>query len=117
MVESTGKKVVEAAKPQAETLAQAPSKKKKNIILAGLGLATPLLLKAAQGYALKYAEQWILQQQAAATQVGPSSDVPGGGPGSTGARGPGRPSTGPRRAGGQVGSELGRVGLADTGND
>jgi len=102
MVETTGKKVVETAKAQAETLAQAPPKK-KNLILAGLGLITPLLLKTAQGYALKYAEQWILQQHAAAAQAGPSSDYPGGGPGSTGSMGPGRPSTDPRRAGGAGG--------------
>ena len=35
----------------------------KGAITAGLGMLTPLLVRAAQGYALQYFEQWLLQQQ------------------------------------------------------
>lgn len=94
LVETTGKKVVETAKAQAE-----PPGRKKGLIAAGLGLLMPLAWKTAQGYALKYLEQWIMQQQAAALHTVPPPLHPGGG-GSPGAMGPGWPPTGPRRAGG-----------------
>lgn len=104
MVESTGKRVVETAKAQTD-----PPGRRKGLIAAGLGMLAPLVWKTAQGYALKYLEQWIMQQQAAALHAGPAPAHPGypggqapqgGGPGTPGGMGPGWPPTGPRRAGG-----------------
>ncbi len=89
MVESTGQKVTETLKSQGQ---DEPTKtREKGLIAAGLGMVAPLVLRAAQGYALKYLEHWIMQQQSAAHHAGPQSmSQPG----------PGRPSPGPRRSGG-----------------
>lgn len=62
--------------------------RKKGLIGAALGMLVPLALRTAQGYALKYAEQWILQQQLQRMQAGPP---------------PGRPE--PRQEPGQVNPE------------
>jgi hypothetical protein len=88
-VEATGEKAVEATKPR------------QSLAGAALGMVVPLALRAAQGYAMNYLEQWILQQQKAHPRAGPPRDYSGhqGGPGAQGGIGPGRPA-GPRRAGG-----------------
>lgn len=67
----------------ASAVEPAKEKARKGIIGAALALAGPLILKAAQSYALSYVETWIAQQQAA----GPVPEPP-----ATGMR-PG-PSTG-----------------------
>ena len=100
LVETTGKKVVATAQAQA-----APPERRKGLIVAALGMLAPLAWKAAQGYAMKYLEQWIAQQQAAMLHTGPSPAQPGfpgghgpqAGPGSPGGMG-GWPPTGPRHA-------------------
>lgn len=46
--------------------------RKKGLIGAALGMAVPFVLRAAQGYALKYLEQWMLQQQVNAMHGGPA---------------------------------------------
>lgn len=62
------------------------AEKKKGWIAGAFALAAPLALRAAQTYALSYMEQWMAQQQAAAT--GPPGPPPGssvrGGPGPLG---------------------------------
>jgi hypothetical protein len=98
IVESTGKAVAESIQaPPAP-----PKERRKSLIGAALGMAAPLVLRAAQGYALKYLEQWIMQQQSATLQAGPPPGRPTypGSPGSAGGTGPGRPSPGPYRPGG-----------------
>ncbi len=95
MVETTGKKVAETARAQTD-----PPARKKGLIAAGLGMLAPIAWKAAQGYAMKYLEQWIMQQQSSAMQAGPPPFQPGGSIGPGGPGGPGRPPTGPRRAAG-----------------
>lgn len=42
----------------------APAKKKRSWLKAGLGLVTPFALKAAQGYAMQYFEQFLAQKMA-----------------------------------------------------
>lgn len=103
MVEATGKKVVETAKAQTD-----PPERRKGLIAAALGMLAPLALRTVQGYALKYLEQWIMQQQAAALHAGPAAVHPGfpggpgpqGGPGAAGGMGAGWPPSGPRRGSG-----------------
>jgi len=93
-VETTRQAVVEAPKEKGDE-----AKRKKSLVGAALGMVAPLALRAAQGYALKYLEHWIAQQQAAHTHVGPAPASHGpaaGGPGP----GPGRPA-GPRPGFGQ----------------
>jgi len=51
------------------------SKRGKGLISAALGLAAPLVIRAAQGYVMKFLENWILQQQMSHTMTGPL-DVP-----------------------------------------
>lgn len=46
-----------------QMLQDASPSRKKSLISAGIGLLTPVLLRAAQGYAIKYLEAWIQQQQ------------------------------------------------------
>ena len=46
--------------------------RKKGLIGAALGMAVPFALRAAQGSALKYLEQWMLQQQVNAMHAGPA---------------------------------------------
>ena len=98
MVETTGKQVVASAKAQVE-----PAPRRKGLIVAALGMVAPLVIRTAQGYAMKYLEQWILQQQNAALQAGPAHVHPGFSSGSgaqQGGTGPGWPPNGPRRGSG-----------------
>jgi len=41
---------------------RAPEKRKKGLIGWGLGLLAPVVLRAAQGYALQFFEQWMAQR-------------------------------------------------------
>ncbi len=67
------------------------SKPSKGLIGAALGIVTPIALRTAQGYAMKYLESWILQQQMSHPVTG-SLHVPSG---VTPERGPSRtPRTG-----------------------
>ena len=90
-IENTREKVVEVAKKTRDD----PGTRKKGLIAAALGIVTPLVLRAAQGYALKYLEQWIQEQQVQHTQTGPPPipSGPSGGPG-PGPVHPGRPRPG-----------------------
>lgn len=69
----------------AKASSSAEEAKKKGWIGALIGLASPLVVRAAQSYALGYVETWIAQQQAAAS--GPTGAVPPGGPGRGGPQG------------------------------
>lgn len=89
IVESTGQQVAKAADEK-------PAKRRKSLLGATFAMAAPMALRAAQGYALKYLEQWIMQQQSATLQTGPAPAHPG----RQGGVGPGRPSTGSGRPGG-----------------
>jgi len=86
VVRDTRDQVVEAAKGES----QGKSRRKKGLIAAGLGMVAPLVVKAAQSYALSYLEQWMLQQQQGAAHAGPPRE-PEGRP---------RPSPGPGRGAG-----------------
>jgi len=79
-----------------------PAKRKKGLIGAGLAMVAPMALRAAQGYAMKYLESWLVQQQDAHFQKATASPFGGATPGpapragfgpNPGAGGPG----GPRR--------------------
>jgi uncharacterized membrane protein YkvA (DUF1232 family) len=91
-VESARQTVVEAAMGKDEGAAR----RRKGLIGAALGMLTPLALRAAQGYALKYLEHWIAAQQMAAAHAGPP---PYPGPQGPPRPGPGR-APGPRREAG-----------------
>jgi len=52
----------EATKALALEVPRAPEKKKKSLIGKGLGLLAPVILRAAQGYALQFFEQWMAQR-------------------------------------------------------
>lgn len=68
------------------------SKPSRGLIGVALGIATPIALRAAQGYAMKFLENWILQQQMSHPVTGPLH-VPSG-------TTPGRePSRSPRKGG------------------
>jgi hypothetical protein len=95
-VESARQTVVDVAKGKGE----GESRRRKTLVGAALGMLTPLALRAAQGYALKYLEHWIAAQQMAAAHAGPPPAPPGGprpGPGPGRAPGP-RREAGPGRA-------------------
>jgi hypothetical protein len=89
-VESTRQKLVDATQGKEDG-----SRRKKSILGAALGMAAPLALRAAQGYAMQYLEHWIHEQQMKHAQAGPPA------PGAPGP-GPGR-AAGPRRGAGPVG--------------
>jgi len=57
-VESAKQAVIETAQERAE-----PRKSRKGLITGALGLIGPFALRAAQGYAMSYLENWIAQQQ------------------------------------------------------
>jgi len=68
---------VPGASKAAATLTSQPSQatlvkteKRSGLLGAAFGMLTPILVRAAQGYALKYIENWIAQQQLAA--MGPA---------------------------------------------
>jgi len=64
-----------------ETVTEATKKIKpprKGIVAAAIGLAAPMVFRAAQGYAMKYLEGWILQQQMSHPVSGPLFVRPGG---------------------------------------
>ncbi len=72
--------VIQAAPVAAQPLAQseeAPKKEKasKGMFSMAMGVLTPVLVRAAQGYAVNYLENWIVQQQQGAM-------MPTGGPAS-----------------------------------
>ncbi len=52
--------------------AQSTRSRTKGIIGTAIGILMPLALKTAQGYALKYAEQWFLDQQFLHQHAGPA---------------------------------------------
>lgn len=62
--------------------------RRKGWVRTALGLATPLLVRAGQRYAMGLAENWLAQQQAEAAPRAESSVPPDGGarPGPTGPR-------------------------------
>lgn len=88
-VETTRQTVVDAARGTADEA----RKHKKGLIGAALGILTPLALRAAQGYALKYLEHWIAHQQT--SQAAGAPPHPAAAPGGRGP-GPARPAD-PRR--------------------
>jgi hypothetical protein len=57
-------RVVEVARPAAE-------EKKKGLVMTVFGLVAPVALRAAQGYALQFFEQWMTQKLAAEAQRHP----------------------------------------------
>ena len=64
--------VSQTQKDVAESMRSSVSVKPgKGLIGAALGIATPIALRAAQGYAMKYLENWILQQQMSHPVTGP----------------------------------------------
>lgn len=75
-VEANGFKTTHEAAREAGT---AKEVKKKGWIGGLIGLAVPMALRAAQGYALSYMENWIAQQHAAAA-AGPMGPAPGEAP-------------------------------------
>jgi hypothetical protein len=86
-VESARQSVIETTSEKAET-----RKKGRGLLSVALGLATPVVLRAAQSYVVSFAENWIAQQQMMAqTQAGPSPATPR----PPGGANPGRPN-GPR---------------------
>jgi len=91
----------DAPKALAVEAARAPEKKKKGLIGWGFGLLAPVVLRAAQGYALQFFEQWMAQRlQAQAQQPFDFAAAFGGHPGPAPSPGPapgpgGQP--GPRR--------------------
>jgi hypothetical protein len=79
------REAVEEIRPAARS--RVPEREKKGLIAMGVGLLGPVLLRAAQGYAVQYLENWIVQQQQQAMAAGPPPPGQARAPG-----GPGRPS-------------------------
>ena len=75
-IEGARDRVVEAAKVN---VASVPARE-KGLAAAALGMLTPLIWRTAQGYALKYLEQWMLQRHEHALHAGPPPAQPGGQP-------------------------------------
>ncbi len=65
---------------------KASSGERKGLVAMGLAALGPVALRAAQGYAVQYLENWILQQQQAMAAGPPPPPGPTGAPGD-----PGRP--------------------------
>ena len=76
VVEAAGNGASRAASNVAQAVSEKPEKK-KGWIGSLIGLAMPMALRAAQGYAMSYMENWIAQQQMAATGGGPPDGSPG----------------------------------------
>ncbi len=70
-VESNGVRMVDAAPAQPP-----PPARGKSIAAAVLGMVTPLVVRAAQGYALSYLEQWLQAQQSEGHPGGPAPASP-----------------------------------------
>lgn len=87
-VETTRQAVVDTA----QNKTQGEEAKKKSLFAAALGIAAPYALRAAQGYAMKYLEHWLLQQQMRHAHAGPPPFT-----GKTGGHATTQPE-GPRRA-------------------
>ena len=69
---------IQAAPPIANGILQAeapglaePEKKGKGLLGAALGMLAPMAFRAAQGYALQFAEQWLAQKLAEQVQSHP----------------------------------------------
>lgn len=94
-VESTRQTLVDVAKGKDPKSA---AERKGTLIGAAFGMIAPLAVRAVQGYAMKYLEQWINQQQMNLLQAGPppAHAGPQAGPGQG-------PMHGPRRPGGPAG--------------
>ena len=79
--------------------AKEPAKKaaSKGIIGALFGMLVPVVVRAAQGYAVQYFETWLAQQQHALAGLGARRLARAGGPGRPASpgqtTGPGRPPT------------------------
>jgi hypothetical protein len=54
----------EPARPPVEATSTVAPEKSKGWVRAAFGLVAPLAIRAAQGYALQYFEQWLTQQMA-----------------------------------------------------
>lgn len=102
--EQAAEKVKDAVKtaksaPRGVRVEVGPDRAEKKERKAGLigmvfGMVTPVLLKVAQSYAVNFAENWLLQQQAAG--LGPmSAGAPPGGPAPRPGMAPGGPRPGP----------------------
>jgi len=66
-----------------------PETKKKGLLALAIGVVSPLVVRAAQSYALSYVENWIAQQHAAASDFGPHGPPPAGPTQAGGTRRPG----------------------------
>jgi hypothetical protein len=73
--------------------AREPAKKAatKGVLGALLGMLVPVVVRAAQGYAVQYFENWLAQQQNLLAGLGAALPQAPGGPGQP--SGPGRPPT------------------------
>jgi hypothetical protein len=89
----------EIARAVAVEMPRAPEPEKKNgkgLLGTVFGLVAPVALRAAQGYALQFAEQWLAQKVAQQAELHPElaamlagqQSPPQGPPGSQGPRGP-----------------------------
>lgn len=54
-----------AVNPVRQVVVEPPKDRRKGLIGAAFGMLVPLALRAAQGYALKYAENWLAEQTVA----------------------------------------------------
>jgi len=95
----------EAIQAEAPRMVEAEKKKGKGIVGSLFGLVAPVALRAAQGYALQFFEQWMAQKMAQqlhdhpelAAAFGGSGTPPRGSQGPQGPQGPlGRPPGAPR---------------------
>ena len=75
-IEGARDHVVEAAKANVANA----TPREKGLVAAALGMLAPLVWRTAQGYALKYLEQWMLQGHEHALHAGPPPAQPGGQP-------------------------------------
>ena len=92
--------VARATAPEAPRLVEPePKKKGKGLLGTVFGLVAPVALRAIQGYALQFAEQWMTQKVAEQASLHPELAAmlagqagPASGPGAR----PGQPPSGPR---------------------
>ncbi|MDB5353139.1 MAG: hypothetical protein JWN86_4386 [Planctomycetota bacterium] len=78
--------VIENGQAAAQATETKAKEKKSGLLGGAFGLLSPFLIRAAQGYALSYVENWIAQQQATAANAGPSEETQPGADRSPGAR-------------------------------
>jgi len=83
--------VREVVQSVAEKAREEPPKEKakKGLFAMAWGLAAPIAIRAVQGYAIQFLENWIHQQQEQ-MQMGAGPPTPPPQPSAPGARGPGR---------------------------